>query len=113
MVKVVGRRLVVFEGDKMNVGVMKGFTEKATMHVHGLDNEITYFKSQFQVLLICNQFPKLPTDGVGTWRRVRKNIFDYKLDEKDSKNNINEWKVPFISLLIHYYNKYKSVPIVV
>jgi len=65
--------------------------------------------------------PSLPADDGGTWRRVRKITFDSKFVDDPNPNDPNEfmidqdldkkwpeWKVPFMSLLIHYYNKYKG-----
>ena len=125
MVKAIGRRFVVFQepepDEKINVGIMKEISGKDMIPVRGLYKDADAFKPQFQVIFICNQLPSLPADDGGTWRRVRKITFDSKFVDDPNPNDPNEfmidqdldkkwpeWKVPFMSLLIHYYNKYKG-----
>jgi len=128
MVKAIGRRFVVFqepeENERVNAGLMKEISGNDKIQVRGLYKEADSFKPQFQVIFICNQLPFLPPDDGGTWRRVRKITFDssfvtkpdpkvpneFKIDyELDKK--WPEWKIPFMSLLIHYHNKFKDKPI--
>ena len=104
---------------------MKEISGNDKIQVRGLYKEADSFKPQFQVIFICNQLPFLPPDDGGTWRRVRKITFDssfvsnprpddpneFKIDY-DLDKKWPEWKVPFMSLLIHYHNKYKDQPIV-
>lgn len=129
MVKAIGRRFVVFqepeENERVNAGLMKEISGNDKIQVRGLYKEADSFKPQFQVIFICNQLPFLPPDDGGTWRRVRKITFDssfvsnprpddpneFKIDY-DLDKKWPEWKVPFMSLLIHYHNKYKDQPIV-
>jgi P4 family phage/plasmid primase-like protien len=126
LVKAIGRRFVVFQepdpNEKIQVGIMKEISGKDPLAVRGLYKDADDFMPQFQVILICNQLPTLPADDGGTWRRVRKITFDSKFVDDPNPGNPNEfkidqdldkkwpeWKVPFMSLLIHYYNKYKNV----
>ena len=127
MMQAIGRRFVVFQepepNEKVNVGIMKEISGKDTIQCRGLYKDADSFVPQFQVFFICNQLPWLPPDDGGTWRRVRKITFDSKFVDDPNPDNPNEfkidqdldkkwpeWKVPFMSLLIHYYNKYKDVP---
>lgn len=125
MMKAIGRRFVVFQepeqDEKVNTGILKEISGRDVIPVRGLYKDADSFKPQFQVILICNQLPALPADDGGTWRRVRKITFDSKFVDDPNPDNPNEfkidqdldkkwpeWKVPFMSLLIHYYNKYKG-----
>lgn len=127
MMQAIGRRFVVFQepepNEKVNVGIMKEISGKDTIQCRGLYKDADSFVPQFQVIFICNQLPSLPPDDGGTWRRVRKITFDSKFVDDPNPENPNEfkidqdldkkwpeWKVPFMSLLIHYYNKFKDVP---
>lgn len=129
MVKAIGRRCVVFQepedGEKINAGLMKEISGNDSIQVRGLYKEADSFKPQFQVIFICNQLPHLPPDDGGTWRRVRKITFDSKFVQKPNPKHPNEfkidqdldrkwpeWKLPFMSLLIHYFVKFKDQPIV-
>lgn len=127
MVKAIGRRFVVFqepeEHEKVNAGLLKEISGKDKIAVRGLYKDADQFTPQFQVILICNQLPSLPATDGGVWRRVRKITFDSSFVEDPNPANPNEfkidqdldkkwpdWKIPFLSMLIHYYNKYKNLP---
>lgn len=129
MVKAIGRRFVVFqepeEHERVNAGLMKEISGNDKIQVRGLYKDADSFKPQFQVIFICNQLPYLPPDDGGTWRRVRKITFDSSFVANPNPTNPNEfkidyeldkkwpeWKIPFMSLLIHYHNKFKDQPIV-
>ena len=127
MVKAIGRRFVVFqepeENETVNAGLLKEISGNDKIQVRGLYQEADSFKPQFQVIFICNQLPYLPPNDGGTWRRVRKITFDskfvqdpdptdpcqFKIDQ-DLDQKWPEWKVPFMSLLLHYYKKFKGQP---
>lgn len=125
MVKAIGRRFVVFqepeENERVNAGLMKEISGNDKIQVRGLYKEADSFKPQFQVIFICNQLPFLPPDDGGTWRRVRQITFDSSFvsspDPKDSSQfkidpeldkKWPAWKIPFMSLLIRYHNKFKN-----
>jgi len=127
LMKTKGKRLVVFQEpepeEKINVGLMKELSGGDRISTRGLYKDTEYFTPQFQMIFICNQLPTLPADDGGTWRRVRKITFDSKFVEDPNPKDPNEfkidneldkkwpeWKVPFMSLLIHYYKKYKNEP---
>jgi P4 family phage/plasmid primase-like protien len=127
VMKTKGTRLVVFQepeaDETINVGIMKEISGGDRLSGRGLFKDVEYFTPQFQIIFICNQLPSLPADDGGTWRRVRKITFDSKFVEQPNANDPNEfkidnelekkwplWKVPFMSLLIHYYKKFKNIP---
>ena len=127
LVKTIGRRYVVFqepeEGETVNAGLLKEISGNDKIQCRGLYQDAESFKPQFQVIFICNQLPYLPPNDGGTWRRVRKITFDskfvmdpdpsdpcqFKIDQNLDKK-WPEWKISFMSLLLHYHEKYKDVP---
>ncbi len=127
MVKAIGRRFVVFQEpedkETVNAGLLKEISGNDKIQVRGLYQDADSFKPQFQVIFICNQLPYLPPNDGGTWRRVRKITFDskfvmhpdpndptqFKIDQ-DLDKKWPEWKVSFMSLLLHYYEKFKDEP---
>ena len=127
MVKAIGRRFVVFQEpedkETVNAGLLKEISGNDKIQVRGLYQDADAFKPQFQVIFICNQLPYLPPNDGGTWRRVRKITFDskfvmhpdpndptqFKIDQ-DLDKKWPEWKVSFMSLLLHYYEKFKDEP---
>jgi P4 family phage/plasmid primase-like protien len=104
------------ESERLNIGLMKELTGGDKVYARGLYREGSEFKPQFKMILTCNHLPQVPSDDGGTWRRIRVVRFESRFcDHPDpSKPNefpidtqlsshFDEWKEPFISLLIEYY----------
>lgn len=118
-----GRRCAIFQepenDDKIHVGHMKNLTGGDKIMARGLFKDPIEFYPQFKTILACNKLPDIPSADGGTWRRIRVVPFEMKFvdnptgpNEKKKIDNIeeimNEWKVPFMSILIHYYGIYRK-----
>jgi P4 family phage/plasmid primase-like protien len=106
------------ENERLNIGLMKEMTGGDKLYARGLYREGTEFKPQFKMILTCNHLPVVPSDDGGTWRRIRVVRFESRFCEHPDPNKPNEfpidtelntrfddWKEPFMSLLIEYYKK--------
>ncbi len=123
------------EGEPLNSARMKQFSGEDLVEARGLFKDQERFKITGKIFLACNRMPPIHSMDGGTWRRIRvipfdsrflpagdpmvdpsRNIYprDDMLDER-----IKSWRVPFFSLLVHYYEtKYcphgiKKVPDIV
>jgi P4 family phage/plasmid primase-like protien len=106
--------------DKINVGVMKELTGQNKIMARPLFEEPIEFMPQFQLCLICNELPKIPSSDGGTWRRVRVVPFEQQFVDKPEKPNqhkkdphlrekLKNWIQPYMWLLINvYYPTYKQ-----
>lgn len=106
------------ESERLNIGLMKEMTGGDKLYSRGLYREGTEWKPQFKMILTCNHLPMVPSDDGGTWRRIRVVKFESKFCESPDPTKPNEypmdselqkkfeeWKEPFMSLLIEYYKK--------
>ena len=123
------------EREPINSARMKQFSGEDLVEARGLFKDQEKFKVTGKIFMACNRLPPIHSMDGGTWRRIRvipfnsrflpigdpaidesRNIYprDDMLDEK-----IKSWRVPFFSLLVHYYktrycpNGIKKVPAVV
>jgi P4 family phage/plasmid primase-like protien len=123
------------EGEPLNTARMKQFSGEDFVEARGLFKDQERFKITGKIFLACNRMPPIHSMDGGTWRRIRVIPFDSRfvpaadpmvnpdrhiyprddmLDER-----IKSWRVPFFSLLVHYYEtKYcphgvKNIPAVV
>jgi P4 family phage/plasmid primase-like protien len=123
------------EGEPLNSARMKQFSGEDLVEARGLFKDQERFKITGKIFLACNRMPPIHSMDGGTWRRIRVIPFDSRFlpagdpmidpsrhiyqrdDMMDEK--IKAWRVPFLSLLVHYYEtKYcphgiKSVPPIV
>jgi P4 family phage/plasmid primase-like protien len=107
------------EGEPLNSARMKQFSGEDLVEARGLFKDQERFKITGKIFLACNRMPPIHSMDGGTWRRIRVIPFDSRflpqgdpmidssrhiyprddmLDEK-----IKSWRVPFLSLLVHYY----------
>ena len=106
------------ENERLNIGLMKEMTGGDKLYARGLYKEGGDFKPQFKMLLTCNHLPLVPSDDGGTWRRIRVVRFESRFCDHPDPSKPNEfpmdtnlstkfddWKEPFMSLLIEYYKK--------
>lgn len=106
------------ENERLNIGLMKEMTGGDKLYSRGLYREGSEWKPQFKMILTCNHLPMVPSDDGGTWRRIRVVKFESRFCENPDPNKPNEfpintelsqrfdeWKEPFMSMLIEYYKK--------
>lgn len=124
----VGKRIVEMnepeKGEQIHVGMMKTVTAgNDTIYCRGLYKEPIQYIPQFQLILICNDMPSIPSNDGGTWRRIRVTPWESKFIDHDDviKNPMREfykdddiiekmdgWRSAFMWLLIdRYYKQYK------
>ncbi|PNH00386.1 putative helicase [Tetrabaena socialis] len=102
------------EDERLNIGLLKELTGGDKVQACALYKEPVEFKPQWHIALLCNHLPHVPSDDGGTWRRIRvveftskfvefpKNANEFPIDLELSEK-LDEWKEPFMSLLIEYY----------
>lgn len=106
------------ENERLNIGLMKEMTGGDKLYSRGLYREGSEWKPQFKMILTCNHLPIVPSDDGGTWRRIRVVRFESRFCEHPDPNKENEfpintelsqcfdeWKEPFMSMLVEYYKK--------
>jgi phage/plasmid-associated DNA primase len=123
------------ENEPINSSRMKQFSGEDLVEARGLFKDQERFKIMGKIFMACNRMPPIHSMDGGTWRRIRVIPFDSRfvnpnetpvnlenhiyprddmLDEK-----LRQWRVPFFSLLVHYYetrycpNGVKKVPEIV
>jgi P4 family phage/plasmid primase-like protien len=121
VVRLRGKRLFTFQepehDDKLRTGILKQFTGGDTIIARELFKAPVTFKLQGTMLMCCNDLPTVSSTDGGTFRRIRviefKSRFcdnpikdnEYKIDPS-IKFKIKEWRPYFMSILIHWYNRY-------
>ena len=120
-----GRRFVVLqepgENEILNVGLMKEMTGGDKIVARSLNKDPIEFKPQFNMILTCNQRPKIPSDDQGSWRRIRVVEFTSKFTANPDPNDPNQfmidtdltsklkkWGKPFFWILTQYYKEFKK-----
>lgn len=107
------------EGEPLNTARMKQFSGEDYVEARGLFKDQEKFKITGKIFLACNRKPPIHSMDGGTWRRIRVIDFPSKfLAPEDPlidpsrhfypRDNMLEeklklWRVPFFSLLVHYY----------
>lgn len=121
VVRTRGRRFIYFQEpeyhDKIRTGILKQFTGGDTIIARELFKSPITFKLQATMIMCCNDLPSVTSIDGGTWRRIRviefKSRFcdnpvkknEFKIDTS-IKTKLKEWRPYFMSILIHWYNKY-------
>lgn len=121
-----GKRIAVLqepsEGAKLDAGTLKELTGGDKIQARELFAMPIEFKPQAKFILTCNDKPKVPSHDGGVWRRLvvidfqskfvenpdPNNPYEFEVDH-DLSTNFENWKESFISILIHYYKKYRDV----
>jgi P4 family phage/plasmid primase-like protien len=121
IIRLRGRRVFTFQepehDDKLRTGILKQYTGGDTIVARELFKAPVTFKLQGTMVMCCNDLPTVSSIDGGTWRRIRviefKSRFcenpvkdhEFKIDPT-IKSKIKEWRPYFMSILIHWYNKY-------
>lgn len=127
MARTKGKRFAVLQepdvDTQINVGLMKEWTGNDRVQARALYCEPIEFKPQIKMILTCNHLPKMPYDDEATWRRVRSVEFKSKFVDEDEvdpndkyshpkdielSEKFDEWKEPFIWILIQYYEQWRT-----
>lgn len=121
-----GKRFGYFDepdqGEKINVGIMKGMTGGDIISARGLYVDKIEFKPQFKLILLCNDKPEVPAHEDGTWRRIcvveflstfvdkpeKKNKYQFKRDGKMSIK-MEKWQGTFMTLLLEKFKEYQTM----
>jgi P4 family phage/plasmid primase-like protien len=121
VVRLRGKRLFTFQepehDDKLRTGILKQFTGGDTIIARELFKAPVTFKLQGTMLMCCNDLPVVNSVDGGTFRRLRVVEFKSRFCENPTKENehkidpsvkfkIKEWRPYFMSILIHWYNRY-------
>jgi P4 family phage/plasmid primase-like protien len=122
VVRLRGKRLFTFQepehNDKLRTGILKQFTGGDTIIARELFKAPVTFKLQGTMIMCCNDLPTVTSIDGGTWRRIRVIEFKSRFCENPVKENefkidpsiktkIKEWRPYFMSILIHWYNRYQ------
>lgn len=121
VVRLRGKRVFTFQepehDDKLRTGILKQFTGGDTITARELFKAPVTFKLQGTMIMCCNDLPSVASIDGGTWRRIRVIEFKSRFCDNPVKENefaidptikykLVEWRPYFMSILIHWYNKY-------
>lgn len=121
VVRLRGKRLFTFQepehDDKLRTGILKQYTGGDTIIARELFKAPVTFKLQGTMVMCCNDLPTVASIDGGTWRRIRVIEFKSRFCDNPTKANefkidptmkykLQEWRPYFMSMLIHWYNKY-------
>lgn len=121
IIRLKGKRMFTFQepehDDKLRTGILKQFTGGDTIIARELFKAPITFKLQGTMIMCCNDLPQVASIDGGTWRRIRVVEFKSRFCENPTKSNeflidpnlkskMKNWRPYFMSILIHWYNKY-------
>ena len=121
IIRLRGKRIFSFQepehDDKLRTGILKQYTGGDTIIARELFKAPITFKLQGTMVMCCNDLPSVSSIDGGTWRRIRVVEFKSRFCENPIKENefkidpnikskIKVWRPYFMSILIHWYNKY-------
>jgi len=121
IIRLRGKRIFTFQepehDDKLRTGILKQYTGGDTIIARELFKAPVTFKLQGTMIMCCNDLPSVSSIDGGTWRRIRVIEFKSRFCDNPTKPNefhidptiktkIKEWRPYFMSILIHWYNKY-------
>jgi P4 family phage/plasmid primase-like protien len=106
-------------GEKLNTSRMKQFSGDDRIEARPLFGDQEKFNMMGKLFLSCNDKPEISSMDNGTWRRIRviphvstfKDPGDPTIDPAKNiypkdlmlKHKLREWRVAFLSMLVHYY----------
>lgn len=123
IVRLRGKRIFTFQepehDDKLRTGILKQYTGGDTIIARELFKAPITFKLQGTMIMCCNDLPSVASIDGGTWRRIRVIEFNSRFTDTPVKPNefkidpilkskMQGWKPYFMSILIHWYHKYKE-----
>lgn len=129
LANLVGKRFVVLQepedNEKLNAGFMKELTGGDTISMRALYEEQARLKPQFKIVYTSNHFPTITANDNGTWRRIVVVSFRSQFLDAGDLDPTNEHHFPkdtsleqafkteeakeaFLSILIHFYERYKK-----
>lgn len=123
VIRLRGKRYVSFAepefGDTLKTGILKAFSGGDSIIARELYKSPISFKLQASMFLVCNDLPNLSSCDGGTIRRIRVIEFKSRFCDNPSRENefmidptvkgkLQMWRPYFMSILIHWYNKYES-----
>jgi len=121
IIRLRGKRMFSFQepehDDKLRTGILKQYTGGDTIIARELFKAPVSFKLQGTMIMCCNDLPTVASIDGGTWRRIRVIEFKSRFCDNPVKENefkidpsikykMQEWRPYFMSILIHWYNKY-------
>jgi P4 family phage/plasmid primase-like protien len=121
VVRLRGKRIFTFQepehDDKLRTGILKQYTGGDTIIARELFKAPITFKLQGTMIMCCNDLPSVSSVDGGTWRRIRVVEFKSRFCDNPVKPNefkidptikykIKSWRPYFMSILIHWYNKF-------
>lgn len=121
IVRLRGKRMFTFQepehDDKLRTGILKQFTGGDTIIARELFKAPVSFKLQGTMIMCCNDLPTVASIDGGTWRRIRVIEFNSRFCKTPAKSNeflidpnikqkVKNWRPYFMSMLIHWYQKY-------
>jgi len=123
VIRLKGKRIIAFQepehNDKLRTGILKQFSGNDNIIARELYKSPISFKIQGTMIMCCNDLPTVTSTDGGTWRRIRVIDFNSRFCDNPKKPNeflidpeiktkLSVWKPYFMSILIHYYQRYKN-----
>lgn len=121
VIRLRGKRMFTFQepehDDKLRTGILKQYTGGDTIIARELFKAPVSFKLQGTMIMCCNDLPSVASIDGGTFRRIRVIEFNSRFCDNPVKSNefkidpsikyrLQQWRPYFMSILIHWYNKY-------
>jgi P4 family phage/plasmid primase-like protien len=108
--------------EPLNTSRMKQMSGEDIIEARGLFRDQEKFKVMGKIFMMCNRLPPINSMDNGTWRRIRVIPFESRFEEADHPdliakkpnfylrdNSLDDklmtWREPFLSLLVHIYEK--------
>jgi P4 family phage/plasmid primase-like protien len=113
------------DNEIINCGLLKEMTGGDMMRIRALYKDARSFKPQWSLVLVCNEYPAIPSSDEGTWRRIRAVEFTQKFtddpnllkkhkwchpkdNELPDKVKTPEWGMAMMHILLSYFKKIKD-----
>lgn len=99
--------------DKLNLGLIKEWTGNDRIHCSINGRDPIDYKPQSKLIYCCSKPPPVFNEDMGLQRRL--NIIEFEPIQRGlliNKDNLNDYKESFMSVLLHYYVEYKKIGLV-